>query len=91
MKIPTALYIIPNSVSGNYYRYELVKYILLNTVWYQTNDWFSIVSLGVLWPITVAARSMAWNIFARRNIGIVGSNLTQSMDICLRLCIVLCR
>jgi hypothetical protein len=34
--------------------------------------------------ITVVARSKAWNVFARSNIGIVGSNPTESMDICLR-------
>jgi hypothetical protein len=43
--------------------------------------------------ITVAARSKAWTVFARLNIGIMGSNLTQGMDICLHLfcvCVVLC-
>jgi hypothetical protein len=34
-------------------------------------------------PITVAARSKAWTIFARSNTGIVGSNPTQGMDVCL--------
>jgi hypothetical protein len=47
-----------------------------------------------LWrPITVAARSKAWTVFARSNAGIMGSNLTQSMDVCIRLfslCVVLC-
>jgi hypothetical protein len=45
-------------------------------------------------PITVAARSKAGNVFARSNTGIVGSNPTQGMDVCLRLfcvCVVLCR
>jgi hypothetical protein len=45
-------------------------------------------------PITVAARSKAWNIFARSNTGIVVSNPAQGMDVCLRLfcvCVVLCR
>jgi hypothetical protein len=38
-------------------------------------------------PITVAARSKAWNVFARSGIGIVGSNSTQGMDkFVLRLC-----
>jgi hypothetical protein len=31
----------------------------------------------------VAARSKAWTVFARSNAGIVGSNLTQAMDICV--------
>jgi hypothetical protein len=35
--------------------------------------------------ITVAARSMAWIVFARSNAGIVGSNPTKGMDVCLCL------
>jgi hypothetical protein len=42
-------------------------------------------------PITVAARSKAWNLFARSNAGIVGSNPTQGMDVCLCLfCVCIC-
>jgi hypothetical protein len=33
----------------------------------------------------VAARSEAWTGFARSNTGIVDSNTTQGMDVCLRL------
>jgi hypothetical protein len=53
----------------------------------------------VLWyyifnfPITVAARSKAWTVFARSNNGIMGLNPTRGMDVCLHLfcvCIVLC-
>jgi hypothetical protein len=40
--------------------------------------------------ITVAARSKAWTVFARSNIGIVGSDPTQGMDVCVRLFCVLC-
>jgi hypothetical protein len=40
---------------------------------------------GDFLPITVTALSQAWNIFARLNTGIVGSNPTQGMDVCLRL------
>jgi hypothetical protein len=36
-------------------------------------------------PITVAALSKAWNVFARSNAGIAGSNPTQGMDVCLCL------
>jgi hypothetical protein len=36
-------------------------------------------------PVTVAARSKAGNVFARSNAGIVGSNPTQGMDVCLCL------
>jgi hypothetical protein len=34
-------------------------------------------------PITVAARSKTWNVFARSNAGIVGYNLIQGMDVCV--------
>jgi hypothetical protein len=36
-------------------------------------------------PITVAARSNAWNAFVHLNTGIVGSNPTQGMDVCFSL------
>jgi hypothetical protein len=36
-------------------------------------------------PITVAARSKAWTVFAHSNTGIVGSNPVQLMDVCVRL------
>jgi hypothetical protein len=41
----------------------------------------------------VAARPKAWTVFARSNAGIVGSNPTQRMDVCVRLfcvCVILC-
>jgi hypothetical protein len=43
--------------------------------------------------ITVAVRSKAWTVFERWNIGIVGSNPTQGMDVRMHLfcvCAVLC-
>jgi hypothetical protein len=36
-------------------------------------------------PITVTARSKAWTLLARLKDGIVGSNPTQDMDVCLSL------
>jgi hypothetical protein len=36
-------------------------------------------------PITVAARSKAWTVFARSNTGIVGSNRTRYVDGCAAL------
>jgi hypothetical protein len=39
-------------------------------------------------PITVAARSKAWTVFALSNAGIVGSNPTQGMYV--YVCVVLC-
>jgi hypothetical protein len=44
-------------------------------------------------PITVAARSKPWNVFARSNTGFVGLNPTLGIDVCVRLfcvCVVLC-
>jgi hypothetical protein len=34
-------------------------------------------------PTMVTARSKAWPVFARSNAGIVGSNPTQGMDVCV--------
>jgi hypothetical protein len=51
--------------------------------------WINRVTL----PVTVAARSKAWTVFARSNAAIVGSNPTWGMDVCVRLfcvCVVLC-
>jgi hypothetical protein len=41
-------------------------------------------------PITVDARSKAWTVFARSNAGLVGSNPTQGMDVCVCFYSVLC-
>jgi hypothetical protein len=42
-------------------------------------------------PITVAAQSKAWPVFARSNTGVAGSNPTGGMDVCLRLfCVCAC-
>jgi hypothetical protein len=41
----------------------------------------------------MAVRSKEQNVFTRSNSGIVGSNLTQGMAVCVRLlcvCVVLC-
>jgi hypothetical protein len=40
--------------------------------------------------ITVAARSKAWTVFARSNTGIVGSNPTRGMDVCVCLFCLFC-
>jgi hypothetical protein len=37
------------------------------------------------WPITVAARSKVWTVLAHSNTGIVGSNHTRGLDICVHL------
>jgi hypothetical protein len=45
----------------------------------------------VHWPVTVASRSKTWTVFARSKSGIVGSNPTLGMDVCLRLfCVCIC-
>jgi hypothetical protein len=36
-------------------------------------------------PITVAMRSKAWTVFIRSNTGILGSNPTWGMDVCMHL------
>jgi hypothetical protein len=41
-------------------------------------------------PVTVAALSKAWHVFAQSNTGIVGSNPTQGMDVCVRLLCLCC-
>jgi hypothetical protein len=43
------------------------------------------LAVGYQYPIMVAARSKAWTVFARSEAGIVGSNPTQGMDVCVRL------
>jgi hypothetical protein len=41
-------------------------------------------------PITVVARSKAWTVFGRSTTGIVGSNPTRGMDVCVRLFCLYC-
>jgi hypothetical protein len=53
---------------------------------------FNILQIFTL-PITVAPRSKAWTVFTRSNAGIVGSNPTQDVVVCVRLffvCVLLC-
>jgi hypothetical protein len=40
---------------------------------------------NIVWPITVAARYKAWTVFTRSNAGIVGSNPSRGMHICVRV------
>jgi hypothetical protein len=47
----------------------------------------------IIWPITVVTWSKAWTVSVRSNTGVVGSNPTQGMDVCVCLfcvCVVLC-
>jgi hypothetical protein len=43
----------------------------------------SLCALNLLLLVTVTARCKAWAVFARSNAGIVGSNPTQDMDVCI--------
>jgi hypothetical protein len=75
-----------------------INYVVITEVYYKSfiiklrKCTYSVLYVGV-WLITVAARSTVWINFTRWNIGIVGLNPTQGMDVCVRLfcvCVVLC-
>jgi hypothetical protein len=56
-------------------------YVLTDSFW----DYLMMFLTKVLYnmPITVAARSKASTVFARSKAGIVGSNHTRGIDVCL--------
>jgi hypothetical protein len=62
------------------------------TLKHRCNHKFRLIStISNCMPMTVAAQS--WTVFARSNSGIVCSNPTQDMDVCVHLfcvCVVLC-
>jgi hypothetical protein len=60
------------TISPGFVQQQIVPYIIL-------------LMLQQRVPITVAARSKAWTVFARSNAGIVVSNPTRGMDVCLCL------
>jgi hypothetical protein len=45
----------------------------------------SIIIQSAQAPITVAVRSKAWTVFARSDTGVMGSNPTSGMDVCIHL------
>jgi hypothetical protein len=47
------------------------------------NGWFKESNFQFAWPITVAEWRKTWTVFARSNTGIVRSNPTQGMDVCV--------
>jgi hypothetical protein len=50
------------------------------------------MGLMAILPITVTARSGALTVLARWNTGIVDSNPTQGMDVCVYcVCVAMCR
>jgi hypothetical protein len=64
--------------------------VIVPLCWY---NFFYFNSVKFWKPITVTARSKEWTVFTRSNAGIVGSNPTQGMDVCVRIfcvCVVLC-
>jgi hypothetical protein len=67
-----------------------VNKLLFNLLSLFNKEWWVCVQ-----PITVVGRSKAWTVFARSNTGILGSNPTRGMGVCVRLfcvCVVpLCR
>jgi hypothetical protein len=46
-------------------------------------EWSIFWTLSNVLPITAAARSKAWTVYAHSNAGIVGSYPTQGMDVCV--------
>jgi hypothetical protein len=68
--------------------YKIVSNILLRMlIQYleSNNDIYKVLS-----PVPMAARSKARTVFGRSNIGIIGSNPAQGMDVCPRFfCVVL--
>jgi hypothetical protein len=47
------------------------------------------VTLIIFGPVSIAERSKAGTVYDRSNIGIKGSNPAWSMDVCLRVCVLL--
>jgi hypothetical protein len=58
------------------------KGLMILSLWPRLMELFNVISFIKL-PITVAARSKTWTVFARSNAGIVGSNPTQDMNVCV--------
>jgi hypothetical protein len=48
-------------------------------------SWALLPGIEIYLPITVASRSKVWTVFACSNTGVVRSNPTQSMNVCVRL------
>jgi hypothetical protein len=72
---------------------KLMDSVHLQTVYHTYDDkWVYLLRTSVpdfscririVQPITVAALSKAWTVFARSNTGIVGSNPTRGIDVCV--------
>jgi hypothetical protein len=73
----------PNPSSYIITRYRVIRKRKLQLEWkiHKKNKCTCLVS----WPIKVAARSMAWTVFALSDTWIMDSNPTWDMDVCVRL------
>jgi hypothetical protein len=58
-----------------------MMWCLLASLFWETTSEIRPINKTV--PITVAAQSKAWTVFARSDAGIVGSNPTEGMDVCI--------
>jgi hypothetical protein len=54
-----------------------------NTIFIKIFVFFLYLNIAKHMQITVATWCKAWTVFARSNAGIVGSNPTQGMDVCV--------
>jgi hypothetical protein len=73
-------------MEGTAYLNQVLKMYSLTQLRHLTiNLLLLFVVIVVVWPITMAARSNAWIVFASSNAGIVGSNSTQGMEVHVRV------
>jgi hypothetical protein len=82
---------LPKLVIGEEREFSRREFNLV--IWYVLEIYLLLFDLYYSGPVTVAALSKAWIVFARSDTGIVGSNPTQGMAVCVRLfcvCVVLC-
>jgi hypothetical protein len=88
-----SIFVIFRSANCNaaIYRSKHTNYVLKINI--STNS-ESIIYISIKYvtvqPVTVAARSKAWNVFARSDARIVGPNPTQGMDVWCVYAFILC-
>jgi hypothetical protein len=68
---------LPKMTRDAIVRLQYISWLLWVVIWFSS----SLVHA----PITVAARSKTWTVFARSNTGIVSSNTTGDLAVCMRL------
>jgi hypothetical protein len=96
MKRTGILYIPPRILSYinwkwsmHYYCYYTAATTINTTATATTTPQTKYIHANVTAPITVVVRPKAWNVLARSKAGIVGSNPTQGMDVCV-CALILC-